>query len=74
MWNRLTPGWLGLLQGIFSVFIFVLLASEDGFSTDWPEGQKAPGVYNGEGQAWLLPLGLFFLSASQACSSASSAA
>jgi hypothetical protein len=40
------------LQSIFSVFIFVLLASEDGFKTKWHKDEegilRAPAVYNGE--------------------------
>lgn len=41
------------LQGCFSIFIFVLLASEDGFKTEWHKDEhgilRAPAVYNG---AW----------------------
>lgn len=39
------------MQAIFSVFIFVLLASEDGFQTKWKRDEagilRAPAVYNG---------------------------
>jgi hypothetical protein len=40
-----------VVQAFFSVFIFVLLASEDGFQTKWSKDDKgtlrAPAVYNG---------------------------
>jgi len=40
-----------LLQSFFSVFIFILLGSEDGFSTEWKVDKmgiaRAPGVANG---------------------------
>jgi hypothetical protein len=40
-----------LLQGLFSILIFLLLSSQDGFSTEWKEDAKgvlrAPAIYNG---------------------------
>lgn len=39
------------LQCAFSVLIFVLLSSQDGFQTEWKEDDKgvlrAPAIYNG---------------------------
>ena len=39
------------LQAFFSVLIFLLLSSQDGFSTEWKADAKgilrAPAVYNG---------------------------
>ncbi len=41
-----------MLQGAFSVLVFVLLSSQDGFSTEWKEDAKgvlrAPAIYNGK--------------------------
>jgi H+-translocating diphosphatase len=38
--------YVSVFMGFFSVIIFVLLSSEDGFSSKWVEG-RAPGLYNG---------------------------
>lgn len=39
------------LQACFSVLIFVLLSSQDGFQTEWKEDEhgvlRAPAIYNG---------------------------
>ena len=41
------------VQGVFSILIFVLLSSQDGFATKWHEDEsgvlRAPALYNGEG-------------------------
>jgi len=39
------------LQACFSVLIFILLSSQDGFQTEWKEDEhgvlRAPAIYNG---------------------------
>lgn len=44
-------------QGCFSVLVFILLSSQDGFQTEWKEDDKgilrAPAIYNGARPAML---------------------
>ena len=43
--------YVSLFMGVFSIFVFVLLSSQDGFQTKWKKDAtgtlRAPAVYNG---------------------------